>query len=95
VLRGIKNILLLGAAVLTVFVSGSVMACSGNYCSNTATPDCIVVDVVYGASCCLAIGGGGTQCWTCDREAYMCEGGDLEYSYGPPFNCHSPGAACN
>jgi len=80
--------------LLATFFAGSVLACSGNYCPSVDTTDCVSLDMIEISSCCLALDSSGTRCWTCSREQFWCDE-NLIIFYGPPFNCHSPGGACN
>jgi hypothetical protein len=93
-IRRIQKILIVLAA-LGAFTSGSALACS-NYCSSQVDEMCVQVEGTISASCCLSLDTNGKRCWTCDRDKFWCMDGELLVeTYGPPYNCHSPGAGCN
>lgn len=82
------------ALVLATFFAGSVLACSGNYCTAPDLSDCVTLDSFRTDSCCLTLDSSGQRCWTCSREEYLCN--DIwEVVPGPPLNPNSPGGACN
>jgi hypothetical protein len=87
---------MVASLALVTFVTGSVFACSGNYCGYYDTSNCIQIDVVTADSCCLTLDATGQRCWTCSRDQYYCfrtDGGD-ELALGQAYNCHSPGGSC-
>lgn len=81
---------------LVTFLTGSVLACSGNYCGSVNTTDCVQVDVIDSESCCLTLDSTGRRCWTCSRDEYLCfdGNGDLVSTKGQAYNCSSPGGSC-
>jgi hypothetical protein len=77
-------------------LAGAALACSGNYCPDFDSSDCVYTGQTVTDTCCVDLTGSGVKrCATCSRQVFLCYvSNGTQYTQGPSFNCTTPGATC-
>ena len=86
------------AAIYTLVIGaglvGGIAAASGppcNSCNPVDVSTCTPTGSYENWNCCMPVNGGGKDCFSCQRQEYLC--GTLRL--GPPVNPVDSGIACN
>ena len=90
--RNTRGALALILAARLTTGAGMAFACSGNYCENVDTLDCVYVGLTEWDSCCKSTAN-GMKCLSCQRQCFLCLP-EYMIRWGGGYNCHSPGASC-
>ena len=70
--------------------TGVFASCDGHYC-NMDMGGCTPLGQTFQDSCCRP-SGNGSNCYTCTRQWYWCDGAAIP---GSAYNCSNAGATCS